>query len=1406
MQQHAKSPQSTQRPSQAAQKQAFAEKALQDRQLQERIIKSDLAQRMAVRGGPENSEKPFGTMRNSQSEGKRNLGQGYGKPTMERATKQDKSVAPSAKGETSARHEPSQPSAKQKNATRKQSEATHKRTEIAKKAEKPASGEKPAHGIDALDAFVHLKPSQQITGFGKLGSKVGADLDKTRIEVDKSLPGEGTEIRDANTDAEMAQKRVVIQQSNEAHKTPNFDANMPSGLGAANNKFNTDAAKSSVHEGANEQLPDKPAVNADYSVLEAGKADEETKYTAATREGENIIATLDRTIDARGFQDFSIPKTSLEAEANDLQTDKTDLSAEVAAMSEEGKGILDISEFAERTKSGMSEIEAQIAEAEKTRKADTDAQISSHEKTISQEIKNAEEQERQTIEAQKADMDAQIDAQYAEFQSEMASFDAEQQAELEAARTQMDAEVAHAQERIDAEYAVAAKEKSNAEDEAEEKQNEDSSIIDATIDWIKKRAEKAAAWLKGMVAKIVDEFKQFVSNVLDYVVKKVSEINKELGEKLKKRFDQFKAYLNKLADMVVKTIQRIVDTVKDAVKKIADELEASIKSFVKAFKAAISVIWEGLKAAYQTALTGIKTLLSAVGDFFLVLLKKAMELAGVDPSVYENAFSVARQIFDNPGRFFSTLGEGFVDGFKNFGANIGENIKAIFTNLFNMWLGTAGLKLPGEFNLPNLIKFGLDIIGIDVNGVLNALGSKNLEEMESLGELQDADVKTAVENNPAIQTIRRIKNEGIGAIVDMAGEYVSDFVTEIREYAIETIVEKASTAAFAKLAMLACPVSGIVAAIKAVWDLIQFVRENMTALQGLVEAVTSTLAGAAQGDSSGVAAGVEAALCRLIPLAIDLLLRLAGLDVGGAIQGVVGKIRSKIQGVVDKVIGKLKTIWANSSLGKVVESGKKQVAGAKEAAKGKIDSAVDKGIDFAGQMADPYIHKAANAFNQSKLGQKLAPVNVKAQGFADRLNGWTDKAEKKTSGMRKTMGSVTNTLNEFNRADKYGDAFGLDSAELAEGIKSRWKKDEGEDKHNDAHALTSGDGEKQALPAEGDKKALPAEGNMMALPAEIKINNVTSNNIITQNEYSEDFNTSIANTNRDSIKSQTKNQADDSQSDVNQRKQFAKGRNKPHNSKVKVGSRGKITNDLENVFDSDNVVDSIDGNGIVFYGVEANIRQQKAIDAMDKNKKKNKWTKGLTPGDQRRKANYGEMRVDVALEKTGRYKRVSNERIVGVNVPMAHGIDGIYKCANNPPEYLIVEVKNYASKENLRLGTSDYGDEMSNDWITYHIDKALKNAKAECESLKQEEQDEQKKIEYGRLQDLIKYENYLDGYRGEDIVKSNDRNQDLTNINKDIKFLRVLAHVNGNEITYYLLNGSGEIVKNKSRRRIQLTL
>ena len=107
----------------------------------------------------------------------------------------------------------------------------------------------------------------------------------------------------------------------------------------------------------------------------------------------------------------------------------------------------------------------------------------------------------------------------------------------------------------------------------------------------------------------------------------------------------------------------------------------------------------------------------------------------------------------------------------------------------------------------------------------------------------------------------------------------------------------------------------------------------------------------------------------------------------------------------------------------------------------KVGEVADKGIAAVDSKVDPALQNGMNKFNDSKVGQGLATVNKGAQKFADATNKFTDNAGKKTGGFMAGVEKTTSVLNDFNSAKKEGDAFGLSSEKIANGIKGKGKTD-----------------------------------------------------------------------------------------------------------------------------------------------------------------------------------------------------------------------------------------------------------------------------------------------------------------------------------------------------------------------------
>ena len=116
---------------------------------------------------------------------------------------------------------------------------------------------------------------------------------------------------------------------------------------------------------------------------------------------------------------------------------------------------------------------------------------------------------------------------------------------------------------------------------------------------------------------------------------------------------------------------------------------------------------------------------------------------------------------------------------------------------------------------------------------------------------------------------------------------------------------------------------------------------------------------------------------------------------------------------------------------------------------------------------------------------------------------------------------------------------------------------------------------------------------------------------------------------------------------------------------------------------------------------------------------------GLTPleinaehsHDFTMKSNFGEMKTDIDLEKDGRYQRVSNFRVTSLTDKGHHGIDGIYKNMNPPPDFIIVESKYLGAEEAVnesfapRMSMTIKGRQMDSEWIEKRLEGSIDDKK-----------------------------------------------------------------------------------------------
>ena len=866
-------------------------------------------------------------------------------------------------------------------------------------------------GKNAVEAFATSGLSHQLEHHAELGPKTQEDIQKSETEKKTKLPGEEeAEINDGSVDAEKQASTEASKATNEGNKEITFESKMNANLEAAGSDASA-KIKAQKISGGGDDIPNEPTVEADTSSIDEAKAEETEKYNQTKSEGAEKVSSLDKTLPERGYDDLKLPKSVLDEQEAALETSAIAMAAELEQFHEESKGILDFTQEAESTSAQMQEASAQVDSAEAETDAQIDASVAEHEAEIEQIRADAKTNEDEQMAALETEMNSKIDEQSAEFESEAAGYDAEHQGYVTDARSQIEQGKQKAQRDIKREKQNADKEKKSAEDNDKK---EEKAWYEKLADAAKDAAKKFVSGLKALVSKIINKFLEAVNNLLDTFADLVSKVNKDLGNKLRTAFDKFKKLLKKLADNLIKVINAILDKALEIFTAIVDATVEAINAAVEAFKELIAQILETLREAYRQALSTIKAALESLANIAVAIFKKACEFCGVDPAPM---LAAAANILKDPGAFFSTLWAGIKQGFSQFVSNMPANLMVIAQNLLSMWLGGSGLN--GIDELPQIrgfIQLIFSLMGIDVSKVLKPITAvwdayqerKKAAEEEAKAQAEPGEKVEEIKDPPEAvklkNTIDMIMAGGLPVIADLIKDGLGGLKGEILSALFSSLVPPLIGKAVAKLAAMANPVGGIIAAIKAVWDTVQFFRSQFDAIAGLGSALLNVLVEAGNGNAGAAANAVEAAICQAIPLAIEILLRVIGINIGAKVKGVISKFSTRVKTWLDKYLSKFKlptfdSVQKNKERKKKQDKAKsKEVAKTREA-QGKAGSITAKLGSWGAKQSDKISDK------KEKDGEKRFHVT----GVKDALEGT------KTGN----LGIEVDNLKSTQAADKY---------------------------------------------------------------------------------------------------------------------------------------------------------------------------------------------------------------------------------------------------------------------------------------------------------------------------------------------------------------------------------------------------
>ncbi|MBL0019387.1 MAG: hypothetical protein IPP17_23880 [Bacteroidetes bacterium] len=267
----------------------------------------------------------------------------------------------------------------------------------------------------------------------------------------------------------------------------------------------------------------------------------------------------------------------------------------------------------------------------------------------------------------------------------------------------------------------------------------------------------------------------------------------------------------------------------------------------------------------------------------------------------------------HPIDFMAGLFQAVGMGFTQFGDNIQKHLVSGLV----MWL-TGGMReepirLPDKWDLKGILFFIMEVLGLGWANLRKKLVKHVGEQAMGLAE-KGLDIVMKLFTEGPIAMWEDIRNQG--------EELKGEIFAAVREMMIIEIIKQGVIF----LLSLTNPASGIVKAIKAIYDFVMWFFNNIHRIIEMVKKVFEASANIVEGNLGGAANAIERIMGLTIPVIIDLFLSILGLSglpkkIMGVIKRVGGKLNALIDKLLLKVVGVIKKMFGKGKKG----GGKKKV-------------------------------------------------------------------------------------------------------------------------------------------------------------------------------------------------------------------------------------------------------------------------------------------------------------------------------------------------------------------------------------------------------------------------------------------------------------------------------------------------
>ncbi|MDR4505842.1 MAG: DUF4157 domain-containing protein [Candidatus Scalindua sp.] len=256
-------------------------------------------------------------------------------------------------------------------------------------------------------------------------------------------------------------------------------------------------------------------------------------------------------------------------------------------------------------------------------------------------------------------------------------------------------------------------------------------------------------------------------------------------------------------------------------------------------------------------------------------------------------------ILKNPIGFVGNLVRAGKMGFEMFAGNILEHLKTALIKWLVGPLAEAGVYIPKSFDLIEIVKLVLSVLGLTWQNIRSKL-VKIIPEPVLVGLEKTAGILvTLVKDGPAA-----------------AWEQIKAELRELKDQLIAQITQMVTTevvkAAIMKLVSMLNPAGAVIQAIIAIYNTITFFIQKIQQIAAVVASFIDSISAIASGQVANAAKKVEQTMANTLTVVIAFLAKFAGLGgIPDKIVGIVKKIRQPIDKGLDMIVAWLGNMLKN---------------------------------------------------------------------------------------------------------------------------------------------------------------------------------------------------------------------------------------------------------------------------------------------------------------------------------------------------------------------------------------------------------------------------------------------------------------------------------------------------------------